>query len=91
LEMNPIETFNFNLENDNKELVISGKIQGKPEISSLDDLKFKAIIALLNSVDKQNFVDAEKGQLFDDYLDEIEGTINEMKSYDEFQCRSDLT
>ena len=89
--MNPIETFNFNLENDNKELVISGKIQGKPEISSLDDLKFKAIIALLNSVDKQNFVDAEKGQLFDDYLDEIEGTINEMKSYDEFQCRSDLT
>ena len=89
--MNPIETFNFNLENDNKELVISGKIQGKPEISSLDDLKFKAIIALLNSVDKQNFVDAEKGQLFDDHLDEIEGTINEMKSYDEFQCRSDLT
>lgn len=89
--MNPIETFNFNLENDNKELVISGKIQGKPEISSLDDLKFKAIIALLNSVDKQNFVDAEKGQLFDDYLDEIEGTINEMKNYDEFQCRSGLT
>ena len=89
--MNPIETFRFNMENDHKELVVSGNIQGKPEMQSLDDLKFKAIIALLNSIDKQNFTEVDKDQLFVDYLKEIEETIGEMKKYDEFQCRSDLT
>lgn len=91
MEMNPIETFKFKLENDNKELVVSGNIQGKPEMPSLDDLKFKAIIALLNSIDKQNFIEVDKDQSFVDYLKEIEATIGEMKKYDEFQCRSDLT
>ncbi|MER2171202.1 MAG: hypothetical protein ABS938_11260 [Psychrobacillus psychrodurans] len=91
MEMNPIETFRFILENDNKELVVSGQIQGKPEIPSLDDLKFKAIIALLNSIDKQSFIEVDKDQLFADYLDEMEGTIGEMKKYDEFQCRDGLT
>ena len=89
--MNPIETFRFNMENDSKELVLSGNIQGKPEMPSLDDLKFKAIIALLNSIDKQNFTEVDKDQLFVEYLKEIEETIGEMKKYDEFQCRSDLT
>ena len=91
MEMNPIETFRFNMENDHKELVLSGNIQGKPEMPSLDDLKFKAIIALLNSIDKQNFTEVDKDQLFVEYLKEIEETIGEMKKYDEFQCRSDLT
>lgn len=91
MEMNPIETFKFNLENDHKELVLSGNIQGESEMPSLDDLKFKAIIALLHSIDKQNFTEVDKDQLFVEYLKEIEETIGEMKKYDEFQCRSDLT
>ncbi|MFJ7827562.1 hypothetical protein [Psychrobacillus sp. NPDC096623] len=91
MEMNPIETFRFSMENDNKELVVIGKIQGKPEIPSLDDLKFKGIIALLNSIDKRNFTELDKDQLFVHYLKEIEETIGEMKKYDEFQCREDLT
>ena len=89
--MNPIETFRFNMENDNKELIVSGAIQGKPEILSLDDLKFKAIIALLHSIDKQNFKEVDKEQLFFNYMTEIEKTIDEIKKYDQFQCRSDLT
>lgn len=89
--MNPIETFRFNMENDNKELIVSGAIQGKPEILSLDDLKFKAIIALLHSIDKRNFIEVDKEQLFADYMTEIEDTIAEMKRYNQFQCRSDLT
>ena len=89
--MNPIETFRFNMENDHKEIVLSGNIQGKPEMPSLDDLKFKAIIALLHSIDKQNFIEVDKDQLFVKYLKEIEETIDEMKKYDELQCRSDLT
>lgn len=89
--MNPIETFRFSLENDNKELIVSGDIQGKPEMPSLDDLKFKAVIALLHSIDKHNFIEVGKEQLFVDYLKEIEETISEMKKYDEFQGKSDLT
>ena len=79
------------MENDNKELIVSGAIQGKPEILSLDDLKFKAIIALLHSIDKQNFIEVDKEQLFSDYMTEIEETIGEMKKNDQFQSRSDLT
>lgn len=89
--MNPIETFKFSMENANNELVVIGKIQGKPEIPSLDDLKFKGIIALLNSIDKQNFTEVDKDQLFLDSLKEIEETIGEMKKYNEFQCREGLT
>ncbi|SDO01301.1 hypothetical protein SAMN05518871_109103 [Psychrobacillus sp. OK028] len=91
MEMNPIETFKFSMENANNELVVIGKIQGKPEIPSLDDLKFKGIIALLNSIDKQNFTEVDKDQLFLDSLKEIEETIGEMKKYNEFQCREGLT
>lgn len=89
--MNPIETFRFSMENNNNELVVSGNLQGKPEMPSLDDLKFKGIIALLNSIDKQNFIEMDKDQLFVQYLKEIEETIGEMKKYDEFQCREGLT
>jgi hypothetical protein len=76
---------NFKVENDNGELEVKGEISGESQIPFFDDLKFKAVIALLNSIDKQNFKDSGNSQMFNLYIGEIEETINEMKSYDQFQ------
>lgn len=89
--MNPIQTFTFNLENSNRQLIVCGEIRGETKMQSLDDLKLKAIIGLLNSVDKQNFIDSGKKQLFDDYLREIVETIQELKKYNQFQGKTTLT
>jgi hypothetical protein len=85
MDENHIQKFNFNMENENGELVVKGQITGKTEIPFMDDLKLKAVIALLNSTDKQNFIDTKNGQLFDDYIREVEETISEMKKYNRFQ------
>lgn len=79
------QTFTFKLENEKGQLEVKGEILGESQIRFFDDLKFKAVIALLNSIDKQNFHESGKPQLFDDYIKEIEETINEMKKYDRFQ------
>lgn len=86
--------FIFKMENENDELVVKGEIQGKTEMPFLDDLKFNGIIALLNSIDKQNFSETGNNHIFDNYLKEIDETINELKRYNHFQgdinCREGL-
>lgn len=85
MDVGSIRKFNFNMENENGELVVKGEITGNTEIPFMDDLKLKAVIALLNSTDKQNFFDTKNDQLFDHYIREIEETISEMKKYNRFQ------
>nr|WP_263326793.1 hypothetical protein [Neobacillus sp. Marseille-Q6967] len=82
-----IQTFTFKLEDDEGKLVVKGEISGKTEIPLFDDLKFNGIIALLHSIDKENFSKSDKNHLFDHYLKEIEETISEMKKYNQFQGR----
>ena len=86
-----MQKFTFNMENDNAQLVVKGEISGESEIPFFDDLKFKAIIALLNSIDKQNFSESGNNHLFDHYISEIEETINELKKYNQFQGKTKLT
>jgi hypothetical protein len=73
------------MENDKGQLSVKGEISGESDIPFLDDLKFKGVIALLNSIDKKNFGTSGNDHLFDHYIREIEETINEMKKHNEFQ------
>ncbi|MFJ8066313.1 hypothetical protein ACIQYS_17060 [Psychrobacillus sp. NPDC096426] len=79
----------FYMEDSNGELIVKGEIEGKSEVPSYDDLKFKGIIALLNSIDQQNFSASGNHLLFEHYIKEIEETIVEVKNYNEFQGKSD--
>ncbi len=83
-----LQKFTFNMENENGELVVRGEIRGESEIPFFDDLKCKAVIALLNSVDQQNFSEPEKNHLFSRYITEIEETIKQMKQHIHFQGKT---
>lgn len=85
MDMEQIETVIFHMENNKGELIVKGEISGESEIPFHDDLKFKGIIALLNSIDKKNFLEIENENIFGQYVKEIEETINEIKKYSHFQ------
>lgn len=85
MNIDPIQNFTFNLENERGEIIVKGEIRGESEVPFLDDLKLKAVVALLNSVDKQNFIESENTRIFDTYLKEIEDTIGEIKKHNRFQ------
>ncbi len=67
---------------------VKGEISGAAKIPNHDDLKFKAIIALLNSIDKQNFIITDNLPLFDTFVTEIEETIIEVSKYESFQGKN---
>ncbi|MDQ0254658.1 hypothetical protein J2S74_002037 [Evansella vedderi] len=75
----------FKMVEDNGEIIVEGEIIGRSVIPYYDDLKCKAIIALLNSIDQDNFVKAEKWELFEEYFKEIEETLTEIKKFNKFQ------
>lgn len=79
----------FSMEDSNGELIVKGEIEGKSEVPFYDDLKLKGVIALLNSIDQQNFNESGNHLLFQNYIKEIEETIMEVKKYNEFQGKSD--
>jgi hypothetical protein len=83
-----INKFNFTLENENNEAIVVGEISGLSQIPTLDDLKFNAVIALLNSIDKKNFSEAGQDNLFYQFINEIQGTISEMQKHSQFQGTS---
>jgi hypothetical protein len=83
-----INKFNFTLENENHEAIVVGEISGLSQIPTLDDLKFNAVIALLNSIDQKNFSEAGQDSLFNQYINEIQGTISEMQKHSQFQGKS---
>ena len=88
MEIDFMQKCRFHMENDKGELVVKGEIIGKTEIPFFDDLKLKAVIALLNSIDHENFSDSRKNDLFDHYIKEIKETINEVKKHKKFQGTS---
>ena len=83
--MDNLQTVNFKMENDSGELVAEGQIHGESVVPFQDDLKFKAIIALLNSIDKKNFREEDHPNVFNHYISEIEETLQEIKKHDHFQ------
>lgn len=85
MDMDQMETITFHMENNKGELIVKGEISGESEIPFHDDLKFKGIIALLNSIDKKNFLETENEIIFGQYVKEIEETINEIKKHSHFQ------
>ena len=78
----------FHMENDKGELVVKGEIIGETKIPFFDDLKLKAVIALLNSIDHENFSNSGENNLFDHYIREIKETINEVQKHNKFQEKS---
>jgi len=90
MDISPIQKFTFKMENDEGQLIVIGEITGEAKIPFLDDLKFKGIIALLNSIDKQNFSVLENEHLFENYMREIEETMNELKKYNQFKGKTNL-
>ncbi|MCQ6274888.1 hypothetical protein JMM81_07910 [Bacillus sp. V3B] len=90
MDIDHMKKCTFNMENNKGELVVKGEIIGETEISFFDDLKLKAVIALLNSIDHQNFIDSGNDQLFDHYIREIEEMINEVKKHKQFQGKTKL-
>ncbi|GHH98871.1 hypothetical protein [Neobacillus kokaensis] len=85
MDMNHTQKVNFKFENEKGDLEVKGEIYGESHIPFFDDLKFKAVIALLNSIDQQNFNDSGNSQIFNLYIREIEETIKEMRNYNQFQ------
>ena len=78
----------FHMENDKGELVVKGEIIGETEIPFFDDLKLKAVIALLNSIDHENFSNSGKNGLFDHYIREIKETMIEVQKHNKLQEKS---
>ncbi|SES38522.1 hypothetical protein [Psychrobacillus sp. OK032] len=89
MHQNHTEKFTFIMEDSNGELIVKGEIEGESKVLSSDDLKFKGIIALLNSIDRQNFSESGNHPLFEHYIKEIEDTITEVKKHNKFQGKSD--
>lgn len=75
----------FNMEDSTGRLIVKGEIIGESELEFYDDLKLKAVIALINSIDQQNFETAGKKDVFNDYIREIEETLREVKKHSRFQ------
>lgn len=73
------------MEDSTGRLIIKGEITGESELKFYDDLKLKAVITLINSVDQQNFEAAGKMDVFNDYIREIEETLSEVKKHSRFQ------
>ncbi len=75
----------FKMEDSTGRLIVKGEITGESELEFYDDLKLKAVISLINSVDQQNFEAAGKIDVFNDYIREIEETLSEVKKHNRFQ------
>ncbi|MFC3885928.1 hypothetical protein ACFOU2_21605 [Bacillus songklensis] len=79
------QTVVFESKDENDNLIVDGKISGESEVQYHDDLKLKAVIALLNSVDQQHFQASEKTDLFSWYMGEIEQTLQAIRKHNRFQ------
>ncbi|WP_338453115.1 hypothetical protein R4Z09_15325 [Niallia oryzisoli] len=88
MELESAQTCYFTMENETGGLIVKGELIGESEILYFDDLKFKGIIALLHSIDKQNFISSGKNDLFDQYISEIEETLYGMKKFNKFQGKT---
>lgn len=80
-----LETVVFEAKDEEDQILVSGKITGVSQVPYFDDLKLKAVAALLNSVDQEHFKRDGKMDLFNDYMDEIMETVAAIKTTERFQ------
>lgn len=79
------QSFQFRSESASGKVEVEGKVKGPFRIPGQDDMKLKAVLALLHSVDQENFKKVNEVELFYELMEQIEETINHMKKYDHFQ------
>lgn len=66
----------------NGELEVGVTVEGETEMPFWNhDLKIRAAIALLESVDYKDFAEDSKEREFEKYLQELEETINAIRSF----------
>lgn len=80
-----LETVVFDAKDESGHTIVSGKIMGVSEVPYFDDLKLKAVTALLNSVDQEHFKNGGKMDLFKDCMEDIIETISAIKATERFQ------
>ncbi|WP_028401670.1 hypothetical protein [Ectobacillus panaciterrae] len=85
MEQKEWKQFVFESQDYDGNIHVQGEIRGKSNLPFYDDLKLKAVIALLNSVDQEHFKAAKEMDIFDDFINEIEETLNLIKKHNTFQ------
>lgn len=78
-------SFQFRMENASGAVEVEGEVKGTFRVPGQDDMKLKAVLALLHSVDQGNFKKVNEENFFCELVEQIEGTIDNMKRYDHFQ------
>lgn len=79
------QSFQFRMESSSGTVEVEGEVKGPFRIPGQADMKLKAVLALLHSVDQENFKKVNEVELFHELMEQIEGTIDHMKRYDQFQ------
>ena len=79
------QSFQFRSESASGKVEVEGEVKGPFRIPGQDDMKLKGVLALLHSVDQGNFKKVNEVELFHELMEQIEGTIDQMKRYDHFQ------
>lgn len=70
----------FESENFETGETIKGTIEGTSEMSFWKhDLKFKAVLSLLEDINSKDFYEDNKHELFQKYIDEVQDTLNFIK------------
>jgi hypothetical protein len=79
------QSFQFRLEGASGMVEVEGDVRGTFRIPGQDDMKLKSVLALLHSVDQENFKKVNEVDLFNELIEDIEETLHHMKKYDRFQ------
>jgi hypothetical protein len=79
------QSFQFRMEDTLGTIEVEGEVRGTFRIPGQDDMKLKAVLALLHSVDQENFKKVNELDLFNALIGDIEDTLRHMKAYDRFQ------
>lgn len=79
------QSFQFRMEDAFGTVEVEGEVRGTFRIPRQDDMKLKAVLALLHSVDQENFKMVNELELFNQMIEDIEETLQHMKKHDRFQ------
>ncbi|WP_026693638.1 hypothetical protein [Peribacillus kribbensis] len=86
MNSNEIQSYIFEVKDEQGNTNLKGKITGSSALHFYDDLKLRAAAALLNSVDQDHF--KETPELFKTLMEEIEETLEQVKKHGHFQGRT---
>lgn len=85
--MNNLEEHRFIFETQDEEgkMLLKGEITGESQMEQFDDLKLKGVVALLNAVDQDSFIQSNKQAVFQEYINEIQETLAAIQTHGHFQ------